>query len=307
MKIIMLEPIYKDRIWGGNKIKEIFNYPTPSNLTGEAWTISAHKEGSSIIKNGPYQGRTLRALFEERKDLFNHTTLKEFPLLVKIIDANDDLSVQVHPDDEGAIKYNDLGKTECWLILDCKKDTQIVFGHHAKSKAEFKRLVDENKWDQLLNYQKVNPGDFLFVPAGKLHALTKGMLVLEIQQSSDTTFRVYDYQRKDKHGNERDLHIQESIDASFIPDRLIKDARTIKITGKNTIETLVKSNYFTVEKWLIKEIFHYDNPSYLLVSVLDGKGQVNQQQIQKGDNFIVTSKVDEISIEGDLELVVAYI
>lgn len=306
MKLILLEPIYKERIWGGHKIRDVFNYPIPSNKTGEAWTISAHKEGSSIIKNGAYQGQTLRHLFQERKDLFGNTALSEFPLLVKLIDANDDLSVQVHPDDAGARQYNDLGKTECWYVLDCKADTKLVFGHHAKNKEEFSSLVKQNKWDKLLNYQTVNPGDFLYVPAGKLHALSKGMFVLEIQQSSNTTFRVYDYDRMDKDGNKRDLHIKETIDASFIPDRQIKVQRLIKQIGKNRIERLVESPYFTVEKWHINETFHYENSSYVLASVLKGKGIIDGVSVEVGDHFIITSKMKDIEINGSLELMITY-
>lgn len=307
MKLILLEPIYKERIWGGHKIRDVFHYPIPSNKTGEAWTISAHKEGSSLIKNGPYQGSTLRTLFQERKDLFGDTKQSEFPLLVKLIDANDDLSVQVHPDDAGAKQYNDLGKTECWYVLDCKPNTQLVFGHHATNKVMFASLVKENKWDELLNYQTVNPGDFLYVPAGKLHALSKGMLVLEIQQSSDTTFRVYDYNRVDKDGKQRDLHIKETIESSFIPDQVIHNKSTITQWGKNTVETLVKSPFFTVEKWLIHETFHYKNPSYILASVLHGTGLIEATKIKKGDHFIITSKMKDISITGDVELIIAYV
>lgn len=306
-KILLLEPVFMERIWGGSKLKELFNYNIPSNLTGEAWVISAHKDGSSKILNGDYKGKTLSWLYQNHKELFNNIKDERFPLLVKLLDAQSNLSVQVHPDDKMAIKYNDLGKTECWYVIDCSKDAKIIYGHSAKSKEEFRKLIDEDAWDKLLIEKPIKPGDFVFVPAGKIHAITAGTVILEIQQSSNVTFRLYDYNRLDDKGNKRELHIEESILASIIPDIKIENKSTKKIKGLNEIETLIKSNYFTVEKWNLKEKYARKNDSFILASVINGMGKINNLDIKKGSNFIITSDAKEFEIIGELEIVVSYL
>ena len=306
-KVLLLEPVFMERIWGGSKLKELFNYNIPSNLTGEAWVISAHKDGSSKILNGDYKGKTLCWLYENHKELFYNIKDERFPLLVKLLDAQANLSVQVHPNDEMAIQYNDLGKTECWYIIDCIKDAKIIYGQTAKSKEEFKKLIDEDAWDQLLIEKPIKPGDFIFVPAGKIHAITAGTIILEIQQSSNVTFRLYDYNRLDDKGNKRELHIEESILASIIPDVEINNKSTKKIIGLNEIETLIKSDYFTVEKWNLKEKYIRTNHSFILASVIDGSGKINNIDIKKGSNFIITSDAKEFEINGELEIVVSYL
>ena len=157
-------------------------------------------EGSSIVDNGPYKCKSLRWVYENDKSLFNNLTLKEFPLLVKIIDANNDLSVQVHPNDEMAKDYNDLGKTECWYVIDCLPNSEIIYGHNALTKTELDNLIVNRRWTDLLKTKPIKPGDFIYVPAGKIHAIPTGCLILETQQSSNITFRLYDYDRKDEYG-----------------------------------------------------------------------------------------------------------
>ena len=278
-KIIFLEPVLKTKIWGGKRIKKLYNCPISNDKIGEAWLISGHMQGSNIIKNGLYKGKTLAWLFDNRKDYFNNIETKDFPLLVKIIDADDDLSVQVHPNDEMAKQYHDLGKTECWYILDAFPNSKLVYGHNAKTKEEFKRLIDEDKYEDLLKYKVVNKGDFLFVPAGKVHALTKGMLVLEIQQSSDVTFRIFDYYRKDVNGNYRPLHIEKSIDATFIPDKKVVTKSLVKVFNKNKIHELIKHKYFNVEKWEKRE--YKRQIDVLCCFVLDGSGTINGLRLLK--------------------------
>lgn len=306
-KILLFSPIFKDRIWGGTKLRDAFGYDIPTETTGEAWTISAHKDGSSIVTNGKYAGKTLEWLYSNHRELFSNISNSVFPLLVKIIYAKSDLSVQVHPNDEGAKKYHDLGKTECWYILDCPKNAKLIYGHNAKTKEEFRKLVNENRWHELLKEVEIKKGDFIFVPAGKIHALTKETTILEIQQSSNITFRLYDYNRLDSLGNPRELHIEESIEASFIPDVEVLKEKAVSCRGKNRFEVLVRSPFFTVEKWTIKEPTVKLNPSFVLATVIKGEGQVNGISINKGDNFIVTSQADKINLDGNFEVVISYI
>ena len=250
--IIILESVFQEKIWGGTKLKEVYGYAIPSERTGECWAISAHPHGNCKVLNGPLKGKKLSEVYEEHRELFNDCPSPKFPLLTKIIDAKDNLSVQVHPDDEYAkIHANEFGKTECWYILDCDDDAELVYGHHAKSKEEMISMIENQEWDQFLRRVKIKPGDFFYVPAGTVHALCKGTLVLEVQQSSDTTYRLYDYDRIDQHGNKRDLHIMESLDVITVPfeEQLLVPEENHFLNGKKTV--YASNKFFTVEKWEI--------------------------------------------------------
>lgn len=194
---------------GGTKLRDAFGYALPSERTGECWAVSAHAHGSSAVKNGPLAGKTLDQVWQDHPEVFGFPDGKVFPLLVKLLDANMDLSVQVHPDDDYATLHEngDLGKTECWYIIDCKDDAELILGHHASTKEDFKRLMESGDWNGLLRRIKIKPGDFFYVPSGTLHALCEGTLVLEIQQNSDTTYRVYDYDRCNDPGAKKGLFI----------------------------------------------------------------------------------------------------
>lgn len=302
--IVFLKPIFQERIWGGNRLSKIFNYNLTSDKIGECWGISAHKNGDCEITNPEYSGYTLSKLFEERKDLFNNDKSKEFPLLIKILDANTSLSVQVHPDDEYALKYeNDLGKNECWYVLDANEDAFVIYGHIAKTEVEFRLMIEQGKWDDLLIKKHVKKGDFINVPAGTIHALGAGLLILETQQSSDTTYRLYDYDRTDDKGNKRQLHIEESIRVSTIPHVEKQVHFDVHTMGDNTFTKLVKNEFFIVEKWDIKTSVTLNHNLYRLCSVIDGTGKINGLKIIKGDHFIITSLLNEFTLEGDFSLI----
>jgi len=311
---IFLEPVFQDRIWGGNKLKTLFDYDIPNDHTGEAWVISAHKNGPSQVQNGPLKGQHLLNVWNEHPSLFGRKTVDgEFPLLVKILDANDNLSVQVHPDDTYAqeVEGEPYGKTECWYVLDCEEDSEIIYGHNAQSADEFQQKVDAGKWDELLGKVKVNKGDFFYVPSGTIHAIGKGIVILEIQQSSDITYRVYDYDRKDDAGNPRDLHISSAIEVTNYPH--VSDQyqqKTEKIANLDCTQ-LIKEDYFTVYHWnLDGEVSTPLAVDYLLVSVIDGAGEIivsdQHYPIKKGDHFIIPTTVEEYKITGKMDLVVAH-
>src|SRR5699024_10011611 len=218
---IFLKPVLKERIWGGQKLQTIYGYDLPYEKTGEAWVVSAHEHGSSTVENGPLKGKSLDVLWNNHRSLFNRSADDEgaYPLLVKVIDANDDLSVQVHPDDTYANEVEKVpyGKTECWYILDANEGASIVLGHHAKSKAELNALIDEGKWSELLQKVPVQAGDFFYVPSGTIHAIGEGIMILEIQQNSDVTYRVYDYDRLNDDGTKRELHLDKAKDVTHVP------------------------------------------------------------------------------------------
>jgi mannose-6-phosphate isomerase len=310
---LFLKPVFKERIWGGTALREDFGYDIPNDQTGECWAISAHPNGPSIIENGPYAGMALDELYRKHPELFGNPKEEVFPLLTKILDANMDLSVQVHPEDSYAKVHEngDLGKTECWYILDCKEGADMIFGHNAKTKEELIEQINEGKWNELLRRVKIKPGDFFYVPSGTIHALCEGTLVLETQQSSDTTYRVYDYDRRDAEGNLRELHLEKAIDVTTVPHHDTVSIPTVEKRENLSITTFVESEFFSVYKWDVtgKTVFYY-NDQYLLLSVIKGDGELihNEEHypLKKGTHFIVPVGLREFEIDGNCELIVSH-
>lgn len=310
---LIIQPVFKERIWGGRHLKE-FGYEIPNDKTGECWGISAHENGPNMIVNGEHEGKTLKELWEENTGLFGVQTTDKFPLLTKILDANDELSVQVHPDDAYAQVHEngELGKTECWYIIDCDEDAEIIYGHNAKDKAELEKMIHEGKWSQLFNSIKVKPGDFFYVPSGTVHAIGKGIRILETQQNSDTTYRIYDYDRTDKDGHKRELHIDQSIDViSYNEDNSGTEAEVTEVQG-NVIRTYISNSFFTVKQLLIEDHYEYTKQQdYTLMSVLSGEGTLTADgqvyTIKKGDHFILTTEDKEIKLQGKLDIIESYV
>lgn len=306
--ILKMKPVFKEMIWGGKKLRDVYGYDIPSDHTGEAWTISAHKNGNCMIENTEYAGMTLAQLFDEHRELFGDIDGDQFPLLVKFIDANDNLSVQVHPDDAYAAKYeNSLGKTECWYVLQADEGTQMVMGHHAKTKEEFVKAVEEDDYDHLLNTFKIKEGDFFYIPSGTLHAICSGSLIYEAQQSSDITYRVYDYHRKQKDGSERQLHVQQSIDVTKVPADIAQQNDFVSSDLENgSRTTLIESEFFTVDKYDLngKNTIINDKP-FQMVSVIEGSGTLDTMEVKKGDNFVICSDKQETILDGTMQVMIA--
>lgn len=311
MEPLFLTPVMHEKIWGGNQLHTHYHYELPSQKTGECWAISAHPNGVTTIANGSYKGRGLDDLYKNEKSLFGFPDSDTFPLLTKILDANDWLSVQVHPDDAyGLAHEGELGKTECWYILEAEEGAEIIYGHTASSKEELAQLIQEGKWEELLTHVPVKKGDFFFVPSGTMHAIGKGIMILETQQSSDTTYRVYDFDRRDEQGNLRDLHIEQSIDVMTIGP--IANSTPTSLHLSNLESTLLVSNpFFSVYKWTIKSPTTMEQTvPYLLVSVIEGQGTLtvdNQDySLIKGDHFIMPTPVKEWTFTGELELIASH-
>lgn len=300
--ILWVEPVFKEMIWGGNQLKEKYGYAIPSDQTGECWAPSAHPNGDNTIKEGEFKGQTLSKVFDEHRELFGNIKDKQFPLLVKIIDACNDLSVQVHPNDEYAgLHENSLGKTECWYVLDCKEDTKMVMGHHAKTKEELVKAIENDDYDHLLNKFDIKKGDFFYIPSGTIHAICKGSLIYEAQQSSDITYRVYDYHRKDKDGNERELHLKQAIDClSFDKDIDKNDVHPVVKVHENMKETIFISNdSFTVSQLLVIGKCQYKCDNYQLATVVKGSGKVDEYDVKVGDNFLIPTNTS-IELDGQM-------
>ena len=309
---LFLQSVMHEKIWGGTRLRDEFGYEIPSDKVGEYWAISAHPHGVSTIKNGRFAGTGLDQLYAEHRELFGNSSEPVLPLLTKILDANDWVSVQVHPDDHYAMEHEgELGKTECWYVIAAEEGAEIIYGHNAKSREELRQQIEKKEWDKLLTKVPVKAGDFFYVPSGTIHAIGSGILILETQQSSDTTYRVYDFDRKDAKGNLRELHLEKSIDVLNIGAPA--NSRPVTLKADDLTSTLlVASDFFAVYKWEVSgKVDIEKTAAYLLVSVLAGRGVLTVDgetyPIAKGDHFILPSDVEAWTFEGqDLEMIVSH-
>lgn len=301
-EILFMEPIFKENIWGGNRLRTEYHYNIPSDHTGECWAVSAHENGDCQVSTGTYAGKSLADLWKNNQELFGNIGGDKFPLLIKIIDAKDDLSIQVHPDDAYArINENgSLGKTECWYILDCKEDQDIVIGHNAATKEELVSMVNQKEWNQFIRTLPIKKGDFFQINPGTVHAIKGGTLILETQQNSDVTYRVYDYDRLTD-GMPRELHIDKSIDVIEVP---YKEDKVIDNKSDTQCKKLIACNYYQVFKYDIttKEEFVQDKP-FLIMSVVEGEGTINNQIIKKGAHFILPNKFGNYTLDGNMMII----
>ena len=308
-EIIFLEPVFKEMIWGGTRLRDDFSYEIPGDHTGECWAVSAHPNGDCTVNDGAWKGKSLRWLWEEHRELFGGQKGDVFPLLVKIIDAKADLSIQVHPDDVYAKEHENgaLGKTECWYILDCDPDASIVIGHYAKSKEELESMIADKRWNFLFRVLPVQKGDFFQIEPGTVHAIKKGTLILETQQNSDITYRLYDYDRLSD-GKPRQLHIEKSIDVIRCPHKDQKGMRSIKSFEDARVEQLVSCSYYSVEKIDLDGRAAFDQKeSFRIFSVLDGSGSIDGTPISKGAHFILPYGYGTYQLSGTMMLISSYV
>ncbi|MFV0560627.1 MAG: mannose-6-phosphate isomerase, class I [Enterococcus sp.] len=306
---MFLKPVFQEKIWGGNRLRTVFDFDIPSDKIGEDWAISAHPHGVGVVENGEFKGQKLDELWANHKELFGNPTEPVFPLLIKILDAEDELSVQVHPDDAYGMKHEgELGKTECWYIIDAEPGAEIIYGHHAKTREELADMIHEGRWDDLLKRVPVKKGDFFYVPSGTIHAIGKGIMILETQQSSDTTYRVYDYDRKDDQGNTRELHIQQSIDVTTVPAIAPKlQVKEIK-KGDSSVTTYLETEFFNVYEWDVKGILNLKKQApYTLMTVIEGAGELvangKTYPMEKGASCIIPDEITEWTVQGEMKII----
>lgn len=308
-KILHLEPVLHEKIWGGTELRDQFGYAIPSDHTGECWAISGHPNGDCRVTNPEFGGQTLGQLFRTRRELFGNIPGDVFPLLVKIIDARQDLSIQVHPDDAYAKVHENgsLGKTECWYVLDSKPGTTVIIGHNAGTREEMRQMVAEGKWNQLLRQVPLRKGDFFQINPGCLHALKGGSLILETQQSSDVTYRFYDYDRLEN-GKKRELHIEKSLDVTtvpFVPDRTVPETETV---GDAEITHLVTCPFYSVYRAVLHGAAGLTfRAPFVNVSIIGGEGTLDGEPVKKGDHMVLTANYGPCRLEGNMELVYSYI
>ena len=308
--ILFLNPVFKQMIWGGDRLGKDWPYEIPGSDTGECWAVSAHPNGDCTIREGIYEGQTLSTLWEKQPELFGNTGLDRFPLLVKIIDAKEDLSIQVHPDDAYAKVHENgsLGKTECWYVLDCDEDSSLVIGHNAGSKEELADMIHNGKWDELIREIPVKKGDFIQIDPGTVHAIKGGLMILETQQNSDITYRVYDYGRL-MGGKPRELHIDKSIDVITVPAKSVAESiMKVDDLPVNQMNLLISCDYYKVWKLDVTKPVTIDQEyPFLIMSVIEGDGLINGQMIRKGDHFILPNGYGEVKLQGSMQLIASTI
>jgi len=318
MKPIFLNPIYKDYIWGGTRLKEEYNkVDTDKEVVAETWEISTNKNGKSLIKNkDEYNYENLDEIYQDENLKFKVfgtkcKDLKEFPLLIKFIDASKNLSVQVHPNDEYASKNeNSLGKTEMWYVLDCKENAKLVCGMKDNVKqSDIEKIIRNNEIKENIKYVDIKKGDVIYIPAGTIHAILEGVLVCEVQQNCDLTYRVYDWDRVDKNGNKRELHIDKAIDVIDVnSEYCIKNIQTVEDSKVEVIAT----PYFNTELIDVKSVVELESnlTTFYAMNVLEGNGclklEDKEYNIVKGDSFIIPATLGKFTFEGDLKIINSY-
>lgn len=313
MEILKLQPCGKDYLWGGTRLR--YEYGKKIDLTplAETWECSVHPDGPSVIANGEFKGQTLASVLKQCPEYLG-TKVKngEFPVLVKFIDAKQDLSVQVHPDDEYAQEHEgDNGKTEMWYVIDAKEGARLIYGFkHRVTEEILRKAMETGTLDKHLQKVEVHKGDTYFVPAGTVHGIGAGILMAEIQESSNVTFRVYDYDRVDKNGKKRELHFDKAVQVmnmDVAPD-VKQNPRLVKYYPGCSRELLCRCKYFETERIQVTKGFSFSvrEESFQVLMCLDGYGQVetmdaNQKPMRfsKGETIFLPAGIGRCLVVGD--------
>lgn len=302
MEPLFFTPIPFETVWGGTSIKEYYGYDWMPDHVGQAWAFAAQPDGSNACQNGPFAGKTLAELWAEQPELFGDTN-RAFPLIISMLCPCDDLSIQVHPNFERARELGyAMGKNEAWYFLEAADDAQIVFGHNAHDEADLCSYINEGRWNDLIRHLKVRKDDFVYVPAGQLHACGKNVIAYEVQQATNVTFRFYDYDRVDAAGNKRELHLEEAISClGYDPEaNTERYATSVEASGGWVRTTLCDNDSFKIEKLQIDDdCYELHEPTYELVSVVRGEGTVNGIPIAVGSHFLAP-KDESFKIAGTL-------
>lgn len=319
---LKFKKVFKEKVWGGRNFESILNIKLESHKKiGESWEVSTHENGISIISNGKYTGKTLQELINEYgESLVGKKVYKKFknkfPLLIKYLDINDKLSVQVHPNDEYALKNEgEFGKSECWYVIEASKDAKLILGiKNNISKGSFEEKVKKNDFSELFNEISVKKGDFINVSPGLVHASLKGsVLICEIQQNSDTTYRIYDFDRL-VDGKLRPLHINKALEViNFkLKPEISEDKSRKNINDNGTdIQNLIRNKYFNVDKLIIKDKYSYNlKDSFSILSIIDGEGYIKVDSeiynIKKGETYFIPADLN-IEINGILTILKSFL
>lgn len=330
MKTIQLQAAYKDYLWGGIKLREEYGKVADLERIAESWELSNHEAGESIVLNGPYEAQTfgtyLKAISKE--DLGTHCeAFENFPILIKFIDAKSALSIQVHPDDTYALeKEHSYGKTEVWYILSCEENAFLYYGvNQSLTPEELKVHIENNTVTDVLNKVYVKPGDIFFIEAGTIHAIGEGIVICEIQQNSNLTYRVYDYNREDAKGQTRPLHIEQALEVCKLEpehimdeiDHILADNESLNDESlsndekvSNEIKPLASCKYFTTTLCKVSESYQIEitPKSFKSIIIIEGTGTLKEGEetlaFKKGDSFFIPATATDVCIEGKCQFIV---
>lgn len=302
------EPILKERLWGGTKLKEVLGKPITNDITGESWELSTVEGDVSIIANGELKGTSLKdIIINEAEALLGKSVLqrfgKEFPILIKFIDAKQDLSIQLHPNDELAKKrHNSFGKTEMWYVMDADEGANLIIGFNKDvTREEYSQSIEDNTLLDLMNYEPVKEGDTFFINTGKIHAIGAGVLLAEIQQTSDVTYRVFDFNRKDKDGNLRELHTDMALDAMDFKKK--DDFKVSYHHEDNNPNEMVncpyfKTKYIQLTKELKQDISNRD--SFTIYMCVTGSVEISTETgkvvLNKGETALIPADSNSVQL-----------
>ncbi|USS88423.1 mannose-6-phosphate isomerase [Fructilactobacillus hinvesii] len=312
---LFLAPVLQPKLWGGNGLHKYYPQLATAGM-GEAWIASTYKKFQSQISSGPFKGQTLQAVWETHPELFGgHSTGADFPLLVKLLDAHENLSIQVHPDDDNArtLFHEPNGKTECWYILDVQPGARAYYGHRAQTRVELERAIQTQRLDDYLITRPVTPGEIIYVPGGTLHALGAGIVALEVEQNSDNTLRFYDFDRVNpKTREKRSLQIEEALSATRFPAQAPAATVTApRIDSKQPGRTeILRSRYFHVaELASATEIRLQPQSQWSINVVIAGTGQLevadHSYELTIGQTFVLPVRFPVARITGRLKLIQA--
>jgi len=306
---LKFKPIIKDKIWGGTRLKSLLNKPCKTDKAGESWEISGYPGNISRVKNGFLKGNSLEELMEiYMGDLVGDHVFEKFgtffPLLIKFIDANDVLSIQVHPDDKLALKqFGSYGKTEMWYVIEAERDAEIIVGfNQSVSKETYLKHLSDKSLMSILNAEKTFPGDVFFLPAGRIHAIGQGILLAEIQQTSDATLRIYDFDRVDEKGQPRALHTENALEA--IDFKVYSNYKTPYSSNPNKASQLASCKYFTTNFLSLNapvERNHDNIDSFVIYICIDGKIEIHyhkdaKETLVKGETVLLPAEIKNIRL-----------
>lgn len=309
---LFLKPVLKEKLWGGNRLSA-YGYTYMGERMGECWCVSAHEHGITVITNGPYRNQTLDDVWQDAPYLFGDFPTKRFPLLTKIVDTAAPLSIQVHPHDSYAYEHENgaFGKDECWYILDAVPGAEILLGTDITNKAQVESLVHARAFDTAFRKIPVKAGDFFYLPAGTVHSIGEGITVFETQQSSDITYRIYDFERTDQSGQQRALHLEKALDV-LNTTQAPTICPTVTHVNDHECTHFITTTHFSVERWMIRGTLSYMKPrEFCLVTILDGVGRLivdgEIYTLKQGHSFVLTAEDLDTIFEGHLTAMMSYV
>ena len=308
---LFLSPAGKDYLWGGERLKSEYGKKIDLTPLAETWECSAHPDGPSVVMNGSHKGQTLIDVISAHPEYLGTKCHPEegFPILIKLIDAAKNLSVQVHPNDEYAMKYeNSRGKTEMWYVLDAKEGAEIVYGfEHKVNEQLLKKAIETGTLSKHLHKVKVHKGDMFYIPAGTIHAIGAGILIAEIQENSNLTYRIYDYDRVGADGKKRELHFDKAVRVmNMNPSGYIRQkGRVLRYYPGCSREIICRCQYFEAEKIQCLESFEFSvmDESYQVLLCLDGYGRIGSDSFEKGQCILLPAMLGRIELIGQCELI----